>query len=392
MIDKVKRLDCTGCSACSCICPVKAIQMMQDEEGFQYPKIQYDICIHCEACERICPALSGQKQYAKRLERPEAKAAWTKNPETRLMSTSGGLFTELATTFLQEGGYVAGAIYSETFQVEHFMTDDPADIARLRQSKYVQSDKKDIFCQVRTRLKEGANVLFVGAPCEVGGLHNFLGKSYETLTTIDYICLGSNSPKIYNRFLDMLRERYQSKIVRVWFKNKEKGWNSFCTRVDFANGTHYLRNRRHDYFMRGYIGPRKYYTRPACTRCRYKGIPRQADITLADFWGIARINPALDEDLGTSAVLLNSEKGRTLYAAARSKIHSYDMTLEDIRKGNGALHASVRLAGDRDAFFRDLDRMRFDELIDRYCKKTFRQKLSDLRADIHLYVGKKERL
>ena len=134
MIDKVKKFDCTGCSACSCICPVKAIQMTQDEEGFQYPKIQYDICIHCEACERICPALSGQKQYAKRLERPEAKAAWTKNPKTRLVSTSGGLFTELATTFLQEGGYVAGAIYSETFQVEHFMTDDPADIARLRQS------------------------------------------------------------------------------------------------------------------------------------------------------------------------------------------------------------------------------------------------------------------
>lgn len=392
MIDKVSKQDCTGCSACLNVCPTNAIAMRPDKDGFQYPLIDLDTCIKCEACERVCPILSGQRRNEERLEIPEAKAAWSNNHETRVMSTSGGLFTELATAFLQDAGYVVGAIYNEYFQVEHFMISSVDELPRLRQSKYVQSDKKDIFRRVKKKLQSGARVLFVGAPCEVGGLYNFLGKAYERLVTIDYICLGTNSPKIYNRFLDMLRERYQSEITRVWFKNKEKGWNSFCTRVDFANGKYYLKNRRHDYFMRGYIGPKKYYTRQCCEHCRYKEIPRQADITLADFWGVARLNPALDEDLGTSAVLLNSSKGTGLYRVLQDRVQDCDVSFEDIAAGNQALLKSVKLADDREAFFQDLDRLRFDHLIDKYCKKSLRQVLADLRADIHLYIGKKERL
>ena len=392
MIDEVRKQDCTGCSACLNICPVNAIGMPSDSEGFQYPRIDYDVCIKCEACARVCPILSGQRRTEERLEIPEAKAAWSKDHEIRVMSTSGGGFTELAMAFLRDAGYVVGAIYNESFQVEHFMIASVDELPRLRQSKYVQSDKRDIFQKVKKKLQSGARVLFVGAPCEVGGLYNFLEKPYEHLVTIDYICLGTNSPKIYNHFLDMLRERYQSEITRVWFKNKEKGWNSFCTRVDFENGKHYLKNRRHDYFMRGYIGPRKYYTRPCCEYCRYKEIPRQADITLADFWGIARLNPAWDEDLGTSAVLLNSLKGRRLYWTLQERVQSYDVSWEHVSQGNGALTKSVTLAADREDFFQDLDYLRFDHLIDKYCKKTLRQMFVDLRADIHLYVGKKERL
>ena len=392
MIDKVEKIQCSGCSACSNACPVSAIMMKPDTEGFQYPEINRKACTGCNLCERICPVLSGQKRYAERLNEPKAKAAWTRNPNVRFMSTSGGLFTELATTFLKEPGYVAGAIYNAEFQVEHCLINNTAAIEKLRQSKYVQSDKKDIFQQVREKLKTGKRVLFVGAPCEVGGLYNFLGKAYDSLTTIDYICLGSNSPKIYNRFLDMLRQRYQSEITRVWFKNKEKGWNSFCTRVDFANGKHYLKNRRHDYFMRGYIGRNKYYTRPSCTQCRYKTLPRQADITLADFWGIARLDPKLDEDLGTSAVLLNSEKGCQLYAETMPAICSYDMTFEDIAKGNMALKNSVHLAENRAEFFAKLDKVPFDDLINEFCRKSWREKLSDLKDDAGLLVGKKVRL
>lgn len=392
MIDKVEKLQCSGCSACANACPVTAIKMQSDDEGFQYPKINYDSCINCNLCERICPVLAGQKRYAERLAEPKAKAAWTRNPEVRFMSTSGGLFTELARAFLKEDGFVAGAIYNDKFQVEHCLTDNIAGIEKLRQSKYVQSNKKDIFKQVSAKLKQDQRVLFVGAPCEVGGLYNFLGKDYSQLITIDYICLGANSPKIYNSFLEMLRQQYHSEITRVWFKNKEKGWNSFCTRVDFANGKCYLKNRRHDYFMRGYIGRKKYYTRPACTRCRYKTIPRQADITLADFWGIANLDPKLDEDLGTSAVLLNSKKGCELYAEAESAIYSYDMTFSDIAKGNKALTNSVHLADDRADFFAKLDKVSFDVLINEFCQKGWREKIADLKADVGLIFGKKARI
>lgn len=369
MIDRLPKEGCTGCGACLNLCPQNCIFMQEDREGFDYPAIDRQRCSGCNLCERVCPVLSGDVEN--RNDAPQVKAAWSLDAEVRFESTSGGIFTELARAFIEQNGYVVGARYTETQVVEHYMIHSEADIALLRQSKYVQSKKGTIYRAVKQRLVDGDRVMFVGAPCEVGGLLRYLQKPYEKLLTCDFICLGANSPKVYRKFLEMLGKRYASPIKRVWFKNKTYGWNRFSTKVEFENGAFYLQDRHHDFFMRGYIGKRKLYMRPCCAQCRYKSIPRVADITLADFWGVARKKKQLDEDKGTSLVFLNSEKGIEWFYKIRSRIYAEDSTLEEAIPGNMAIFQSASMDASRDDFFSDLEKMEFDVLIDTYCRESF---------------------
>ena len=369
MIDKLEKKKCTGCSACYNICPTKAIYMKKNKGDFLFPEIDYDKCIKCNLCEKICPSMTRQSCLEDRYENPIVKAAWSNDEDIRINSTSGGLFTELAKGFLKSNGYIVGAVYNNEFLVEHYITNKEKDLILLRQSKYVQSDKKDVFSQIKRLLDKKELVLFVGAPCEVMGLYSFLVKSYENLYTIDFLCLGTNSPKVYRKFLDMLEDKYNSKIKNVWFKNKEYGWNLFSTRVSFKNGKVYLKDRRKDYFMRGYIGKNKFYIRKCCTDCLYKGFPRIADISLGDFWGLGKKYPELDQDKGTSVVLINSSKGAFLYNKILNRISSYDKELKEVLPGNFALLNSPKLDERVEQFFIDLDIIPFDKLIDKYCRQ-----------------------
>ncbi len=53
-----KHYKCTGCKTCEQICPVKAIDMMEDEEGFYKPRINKEKCIKCGKCYKNCPQLN----------------------------------------------------------------------------------------------------------------------------------------------------------------------------------------------------------------------------------------------------------------------------------------------------------------------------------------------
>lgn len=242
MIDGLNKNKCTGCSACYNICPKDAIKMKEDRAEFLFPEIDYDKCIKCNLCEKVCPSMSNQECLEDRFKEPIVKAAWSKDENIRINSTSGGLFSELAKGFMKEKEtFVVGAIYNKEFLVEHYITNQMKDLELLRQSKYVQSDKKNVFSEIKNLLNKNKRVLFVGAPCEVMGLYSFLRKKYENLYTIDFLCLGTNSPKVYRKFLETLEKKYNSKIKRVWFKNKTYGWNLFSTKVEFENGKSYLK-------------------------------------------------------------------------------------------------------------------------------------------------------
>lgn len=393
MIDSLNKNKCTGCSACYNICPKDAIIMKKDKAEFLFPEIEYNKCIKCNLCEKVCPSMSKCECLEDRLREPIVKAAWSKDENIRINSTSGGLFSELAKGFMKEKEtFVVGAIYNKEFLVEHYITNQMKDLELLRQSKYVQSDKKNVFSEIKNLLNKNKRVLFVGAPCEVMGLYSFLRKKYENLYTIDFLCLGTNSPKVYRKFLETLKEKYNSKVKKVWFKNKTYGWNLFSTKVEFENGKSYLKDRKHDYFMRGYIGKNKFYIRECCIQCQYKGFPRIADISLGDFWGLGRKYPELDQDKGTSVVLINSEKGKFLYENILDNINSYDKNIDDALLGNFALMNSPKLDERVNDFYIDIDRMPFDDLINKYCKYTIREKLRLIKSDIKKILGIKEYL
>lgn len=376
MIDIKNKVDCCGCNACGDICPTDAIEFITDNEGFWYPKVNLDKCINCGLCEKTCPMLH-QADGVQRYEIPTVFAAYAKNEEIRIDSTSGGIFSMLALEGYKENAYVGGAIYNKDHTVSQIVSDKPERLDELRSSKYLQSNATKVYSEIKSLLKNNQRVLFCGTPCQVQALYRFLGnKENDNLTTIDFICRGVNSPKAFLSYMKMLEEQFNAKASKIKFKAKEWGWHRFSMRVNFDNGKEYCKDRYHDLFFIGYLQSGN-FTRPSCYECPFKGFPQKSDITLADFWGIEIIDKSMDQDKGTSLVMINSDKGQMLFDRIKPNIVSRQFTLEDARKWNPAMDSSLKNVGtDRQKFFEDLDKYPFDVVAKRnFPLPTLRNKL-----------------
>lgn len=362
----LKKNQCTGCGACSNICPKGAIKMVEDECGFKYPVIDQYKCINCGLCKKTCPILEIQSNDKKI---QKVYAAWSKDKDNRFISTSGGMFTELAKEIIKQHGYVVGAAYNEQNMVEHRIVNDLQHLEELRQSKYLQSDTLDIYKDTKKLLDANELVAFCGAPCQIAGLYKYLKKDYSNLLTIEFICRGMNSPKAYRFWLKEIENKENKKITKVWFKYKENGWKKSpkCTRVDFNDGTHKIYNGGENKFMSGYLNS-NLYIRPSCGNCQFKDAQRQADIILADFWGITS---NLDDDKGTSLVMINSDNGDNYFEKIKNNIYYEERNLEEIYEGNVCFKSSVNINSKSEEFLKKIDDNNFSQMVDKYGKKSF---------------------
>ena len=367
MINILRKEDCTGCGACVDICRAKAITLETDIEGFWYPKANLDLCTDCGLCEKICAELHIEelKQHGTNKD-SIILAAIHKDDNIRRESTSGGLFSALANKIYDEDGYVGGAIYNDDFFVKHLLSNKREDLLHIRGTKHCQSDMTGIFQQIKELLKNGEKVLICAAPCQIASLRLYIGKEYENLITVDFICLGINSPKIFRKHLESLENQFGAKAISIQAKNKDLGWRSLAYKIKFANNKVYLREGKNDNFIRGFIVSH-INCRPTCYECKYKGFPRISDITLGDFWGIEKIAKTMDDNLGTSVVLLNSHKGIAFFDAIKDQIKTKEMTLSVVLPGNQALlHPIAKPTINRDEFYRDVDRLPFDAVVKKY--------------------------
>lgn len=389
MINIIDKTQCDGCNACTVKCPIdNCITMNADSEGFLFPKVNMETCIDCDKCEDICFYISERVDFTKRFDEPLVYAAYSKNHEIRVDSTSGGIFSELAIKMFDEGGYVGGAVYNDNLSVSHILTNDRKKLPEMRSSKYVFSLTDELFPDVKKQLKNGEKVLVCAAPCQIHALYEFLGKDYENLIALDFICLGVNSPLVFEKYIEWLEKKYQSKAVRIKAKDKTTGWHRFSMRVDFENGKSYVKDMYNDPFFVGYLRT-TLFTMPACFTCEFKGFPQKADITLADFWGIENIDPSMDQDLGTSLILVNSEKGKNYFTSMEDAIVAKQFTLNDIGEHNPALY-NPRKPGDeklRDEFYKDLNNKSFDFIIEKYfpmptLKSRIVNKLSSINSKV----------
>lgn len=369
MIDIKNKVDCCGCNACGDICPTKAISFDTDIEGFWYPMVDLDKCINCGLCERTCPNLNIVKLKHNDFPRPQKSiASINKNMEVRWNSTSGGAFSAFADHIFSQGGFVGGAVYNDKFTVNQILTDDPEKLSELRSSKYLESNAEGFYKRVRETLLTGKKVLVCGTPCQMAGLRAFLNKDYENLIIIDFICRGVNSPKVYRKYLDSLEAKYGSKVAKVKAKNKELGWRNLTRKVTFENGESYYGVLMEDDFRRGYHT--NVFCRPSCYECVFKGFPRMSDITIGDFWGIEKYDQNLDNNIGTSMVLLNSKKGESFWNEVKASFEHIELPLETAFKGNVALFHPIELAKiNRKEFFDDLDTGTFDDVVAKYFPK-----------------------
>lgn len=352
---------CTGCASCANICPNKAIEMLENEQGFVQPVINESKCIKCGLCLKTCPVINAYVSHNKK--RPTVYGARCKNKSIRFRSTSGGVFATIAKEILNSNGIAVGAIYKTPYYVKHSISYNISELEQLLQSKYVQSDIGYIYREISDNLKNGKKVLFCGTPCQVSGLYSFLKERPENLLTCDFICYGVNSPKAYRSWLNEIGQEY-GEIKRVWFKYKAKGWynSPMCTRIEFCDKKELILDNDSNYYMAGYIYD-ALYIRPSCSQCEFKGLPRNSDITLGDFWGIDK---KLDDDKGTSVVILNSEKGENFFENIKNELDFWKTDLDGVIKGNHMINESVNINDKSSEFLGKLDKIPFSTLYKRY--------------------------
>lgn len=364
MIRIERKEDCCGCQACAQICPKQCISMDPDEEGFLYPRIDAKQCVQCGLCEKVCPVLRrGEEPEGE----PEAYAACSHSEEVRQESSSGGIFSLLAEKVLGMAGVVYGAAMTTVDTVRHIRVSSPEELPQLRGSKYVQSDIGDSYLRAREDLMAGRVVLFTGTPCQIEGLRSFLGKDFPNLICMDIVCHGVPSPMVWRSYLQYRQRRAGSRAVRAAFRNKRFGWKDFSVVLDFSNGSHYISSFVDDPFMQAYL--HDLCLRPSCYECAFKKTNRVSDLTAADFWGISKVCPQMDDDRGTSLVLVHSEKGERVLRELFGDMRYEQVDFTCAIQGNPSMSKPVNRPQGRESFLKELQRESLPEVVRRYVNR-----------------------
>ena len=362
---------CCGCTACMSVCPKQCISMEVDGEGFLYPVVDQSLCIDCEACVRTCPFHHPAESHKPE----EVYAAINTNEGIRMESSSGGVFTIMAEKVINDGGVVFGAKYTADWQVEIVPTETIDGLAAFRGSKYLQARMGNSLQQCKQFLRDGRKVLFSGTPCQIAGLKHYLRKDYDNLIAVDFVCHGVPGPKVWGRYLKEVTEAGKKAIQDIKFRDKPEGWKRFNFTLEFNEGNK-------EYTMSSYNGDNHYMRaflsnmilRPSCYNCQAKSGRSQSDITIADFWGIETVLPSMDDDKGTSLVLVHTDKGKQIFAD--SKIRKEPVQYADALAHNSAIEYSAKLHNHRKEFFEKLDRAPdLLQLIDDELKPTLKQQL-----------------
>lgn len=354
MIDIVDKEKCSGCTACYTICPQSCISMEKDNEGFLYPKVEFSKCIHCNLCEKVCPFIERKVS----LYESTAFACINKNYEDKYDSSSGGIFILLAKYIINQGGVVYGAAFNERYQVHHIFVDTVDDLKKLQGSKYVQSNIKGVFEDVKHNLVRGRLVLFTGTPCQIDGLLQYLGKNYTNLITQDVVCHGVPSEYVWMRYLKENKDVNEKEIIKINFRDKKKSWKDFYISI-ISESKIYQKHHYDDVFMQSFLTDMS--IRPSCYRCVCKGIKRSSDITLADFWNIEKLDKSMFDENGTSLVLVNSEKGKMLINKIKKDMLIKEENIDEVIKYNLAMIQSVSKPRFRFLFYKKLKNHTIEE-------------------------------
>ena len=317
---------CSGCGACYLTCSRGAIALRPNSEGFVFPTVNPALCVECGRCEKVCPINTKHKDA-----RPMAcYAAYTKDVELRKVSSSGGVFSELAKLVFDCGGCVFGCVFDpETLDVRHAKVQKASELTLMRGSKYVQSNLGDIFCEVKKECIKGRKVLFSGTPCQISGLKSFLGKDYDNLLTIGLICHGVPSRELLMKRLRAI-SCGNGNLEALTFRSKRIEWRRFSFEVVYKSGQKYAEEQSRDVFMRLFNGDVAH--RLSCYNCASRSGRSGADILIGDFWGVEYELPEMDYKGGVSAVLLYSPKGAAVFS--RLDLVSQEVPFSSIARYN----------------------------------------------------------
>lgn len=371
MIEIIDKSKCSGCAACANVCPRDCIEMSPDALGFLYPKVDSQVCIDCGLCAKICPVSNRNSFEENRIE--SAYATKNRDDDVRKNSSSGGVFSLLAQKVLDNGGVVYGAAFDEDCRVNHLSVSSKSDMLKLQGSKYVQSNIAFAYRDVEKDLKEGKQVLFTGTPCQVNGLNAYLRQEYDNLITQDLICHGVLSSVVFEKYLSYRAQKQGAKVQSMAFRDKTNGWKDYAIKISFDDGSQYSITHTKDEAMRVYL--KNYALRPSCYKCAFKGKNRTSDITLADFWGAKNIVPQMDDDKGLSFVICHSTKGSKFLQSILANTESQSVNYEDVIRYNMSGEKSASEPKNNNEFCKEILENSFAEVVEKYCKVSFKSKL-----------------
>ena len=361
------RDECSGCTACMNICPVSAITMKPDREGFLYPLIDNDKCIHCHKCLSICPF---KEERIKEACSPQdilplmgVYAGRLKDREQLLSSSSGGVFTAISDLFLREGGAVVCSTYDYKKHREYFaLVTDQEDRNKARGSKYVQSSPGTVFKESEAWLKAHADkqLLFVGVGCQAAGMIRYAEEKglRERMTVVDIICHGAMSPGLWKDYMDLLESR-NGKVDYITFKDKRNGWKAPVAAAMAGGREVSLKEYVHIFYS-------KMALRPSCHKCPWATADRGSDLTIGDFWGIEKALPTFYSEEGASLILIHTVKGQALFERAKEVLITAESNREDCLQPN--LVRPTPVSDKRQQFWRDYEKHGIGYILRKYGK------------------------
>lgn len=359
---------------CTAICPSSAIQMQADSHGFLHPAVDTAKCTDCGLCARKCPVSTPLQVSGY----TDILTGYATDQTLLPASSSGSIFPVLAAEIIRRGGLVFGAAFDGNFNVVHTAAETLSELSALCSSKYVQGRvPSDCYAQVKAALAAGQWVYFSGVPCQIAALKSYLGRDYETLITQDTACHSVPSPLVWEGYKEELEKQHSGKLTAFSFRNKANGWEAYHIRAAFENGREFVQPAAENPYQRGFI--KGLYSRSSCFVCKFKGIERCSDITLADYWGVKGIQPDAYNPQGTSIILIHSEKGRSLLASCKDELQ-LQPAAKDAFAFNPAVLTPVEKPARYDEFWEGYGQKPFTDLVSACCEPTEEELAQERRS------------
>ena len=368
-----KKEKCCGCNACMNACEQNCISMETDSEGFLYPHVNTELCIECGNCTSKCHMIMNVQSGNQPV--PDCWAAYNRDDKKMQEGSSGGIFESLCEVVYDMQGIVYGAVLDGELHVKHQRALNMEDAKKFRKSKYLQSDIGYTFSMAKEDLERGKTVLFSGTPCQIGGLYGYLGKDYENLYTVDLVCHGVPSQKVFSQYLEELERAYGTRPVFVCWRDKRDGWGPNKVSVRFENGYEIVSPSSYNTMQFGFLN--NLYSRPSCSECRYASVPRIADISLGDFWGYDGELLTGNQNKGISMIAVSNRKGMFLFEKIRPSLIAEKVSVEYCKSKSAHFGNTPGCHKNRKKFMDELDTGKdLNTLIGKYlygenCTKEF---------------------
>lgn len=359
---------CCGCLECSIVCPVNAIKMSEDKNGFVYPIVETEQCIDCSLCEKRCEF---KNKTTHNTETKNIYASRIINKNDRMKSRSGGLFTVIAREILMQNGVVYGCALNTDFDANHIRVTSVDDLEKLRKVKYIQSDISKIYQQIEKDLLSDMKVLFCGTPCQTISINNYLDYkkvNKDNLLLLDMVCHGVPGNKIWKDYIKEIKKK-KGNIKAVDFRDKDFGWHAHKESFYLSNGKKYSADVYARMFWKDLL------MRPSCFNCTYQNNNRVADITIGDYWNIEKEHSNFNDETGTSLCIIRSDKGASIFNLINSKLEVEESFADFWSQPN--LKAATQKPREYDEFWNDYSRKGFSYVSKKYGTESMKEKLKN---------------